>query len=77
MLFNSFAFLLFLPIVYVGYWMLSRRAQNWFLLSASYVFYGWWDWRFLGLIVLSSAVDYFVGLRMAAEERLSARARPC
>ncbi|RMH22291.1 MAG: MBOAT family protein [Acidobacteria bacterium] len=68
MLFNSFAFALFLPAVYVLYWSLQGRPlrlQNLLLLVASYVFYGWWDWRFLGLIVLSSATDYLVGLGLA------------
>ncbi len=67
MLFNSLAFAIFLPVVYVLYWALGPRrirAQNGLLLIASYVFYGWWDWRFLGLIVLSSLVDYLVGLRL-------------
>jgi D-alanyl-lipoteichoic acid acyltransferase DltB (MBOAT superfamily) len=43
----------------------NLKVQNAFILLASYVFYGWWDWRFLGLIVLSSAVDYWCGLRMS------------
>jgi D-alanyl-lipoteichoic acid acyltransferase DltB (MBOAT superfamily) len=64
MLFNSTVFLGFFAAVYALYLALARRhrAQNALLLLASYVFYGWWDWRFLGLIVLSSAVDYAVGL---------------
>ena len=68
MLFNSLDFAVFLPLVFAGYWMLGgarRREQNFWLLLVSYVFYGWWDWRFLGLIALSSAVDYWVGLRLA------------
>jgi alginate O-acetyltransferase complex protein AlgI len=49
----------------------NLRAQNVLLVLASYVFYGWWDWRFLGLIAFSTVVDYFVGLRIeaAAEKR--------
>ena len=69
MLFNSPEFLLFLPIVFGLYWFVvqrSLRAQNVFLVLASYVFYGWWDWRFLGLIAFSTVVDYFVGLRIEA-----------
>jgi hypothetical protein len=61
MLFNSLTFLVFLPAVFALYWALPRRGQNAFLVVASYVFYGWWDWRFLGLIVLSSLVDYLAG----------------
>ncbi len=71
MLFNSIEFILFLPAVFLLYWFVFQRnlrAQNFFLLVASYVFYGWWDWRFLSLIALSSFADYFIGLRMAAEE---------
>jgi len=65
MLFNSFEFAVFLPIVFCLYWVLnssSLKIQNGFILLASYVFYGWWDWRFLSLIIISSVVDYIVGL---------------
>jgi D-alanyl-lipoteichoic acid acyltransferase DltB (MBOAT superfamily) len=66
MLFNSTVFLGFFAGVYALYLLLARhhRAQNGLLLVASYVFYGWWDWRFLGLIALSTAVDYTVGLAL-------------
>jgi hypothetical protein len=64
MLFNSPEYALFLPLAVLLYWLLARswRAQNGFLLVASYIFYGWWDWRFLGLLIATSVVDYFVGL---------------
>jgi len=65
MLFNSIAFAVFLPLVFAGYWLLNQRPlrlQNAFLLVASYVFYGWWDWRFLFLLAFSSSVDYLVSL---------------
>jgi alginate O-acetyltransferase complex protein AlgI len=65
MLFNSFEFALFLPIVFVLYWFVfnkSLRFQNLLIVVASFVFYGWWDWRFLSLLTLSSLVDYLVGL---------------
>lgn len=64
MLFNSFEFILFLPIVFLLYWFVfkPRRLQNLFLVVASYVFYGWWDWRFLLLIALTSACSYASGL---------------
>ena len=64
MLFNSVAFLIFFVLVWITYWNLARTKlwlQNSFLLLASYVFYAWWDWRFLSLILLSSATDYFAG----------------
>ncbi len=67
MLFNSLVFFAFLIVVCAVYFALgTRKAQNRFLLVASYVFYGWWDWRFLGLIALSTVVDYAVGQAMKA-----------
>lgn len=68
MLFNSIEFLAFLPLVFLFYWYIlgkNNTLQNIFLLVASYVFYGWWDYRFLGLIVLSTVIDYFVGLSLS------------
>ena len=72
MLFNSLEFLLLLPVVFAAYWVLNLwtekkamlRLQNLLLLVASYVFYGWWDWRFLSLIAFSTLVDYWVGLQI-------------
>ncbi|HAW21653.1 MAG TPA: membrane-bound O-acyltransferase family protein [Flavobacteriales bacterium] len=67
MLFNSIEYLVFLPIVLMIYWNVLgkyRGAQNAFLLIASYVFYGWWDWRFLSLIIVSSLSDYVIGLKL-------------
>ncbi len=64
MLFNSFEFVLFLPISFLLYWFVFKKhlkAQNFFLLAISYVFYGWWDWRFLSLIAFSSLVDFIAG----------------
>jgi len=78
MLFNSLEFGLFLPIVFCLYWLVTKgdiRRQNWILLLASYFFYGWWDWRFLSLIAISSIVDYFVGLYMGREENPAMRKR--
>jgi alginate O-acetyltransferase complex protein AlgI len=68
MLFNSFSFLFFFAIVFTAYLFLPRRAQNLWLLAASYFFYGAWDWRFLGLIVASTLIDYTAGLALAASE---------
>ena len=65
MLFNSLQFLVFLAAVYALYIVLPFKAQNLMLLAASYVFYGWWDTRFLFLVVLSTTVDYWVGLVLA------------
>ncbi|WP_273445276.1 MBOAT family O-acyltransferase [Neolewinella agarilytica] len=64
MLFNSIDFALFFPLVFLLYWGIFNRSLRWsngFLLISSYVFYGWWDWRFLFLIAFSSLIDYFVG----------------
>jgi alginate O-acetyltransferase complex protein AlgI len=71
MLFNSYEFLLFFPVVFLLYWFVFKqnlKAQNGFILLASYVFYGWWDWRFLSLIAFSSLVDYICGLKIWQEE---------
>jgi D-alanyl-lipoteichoic acid acyltransferase DltB (MBOAT superfamily) len=65
MLFNSIDFAVFLPMVFILYWCLTQqhlRLQNMLLVVASYVFYGWWDWRFLSLILFSTLVDYGIGL---------------
>ena len=66
MLFNSKVFLVFFVVVYAGYLALRRhhRAQNVLLLVASMFFYGYWDWRFLALMALSSGVDYFTALQI-------------
>lgn len=66
MIFNSLEFLVFFPVVFALYWALQNRLnlQNLFLLVASYVFYGWWDWRFLALIAFSSVLDFGIGREM-------------
>jgi D-alanyl-lipoteichoic acid acyltransferase DltB (MBOAT superfamily) len=58
LLFNSFEFPVFLALVLAVYYLAPRRLQNGVLLIASYVFYGWWDWRFLSLLALSTVVDF-------------------
>lgn len=70
MLFNSIEFLLFLPIVFVLYWFVfnkNLKHQNLLILVSSCVFYGWWDYRFLSLIVLSTIVDYVIGLNISTQ----------
>lgn len=65
MLFNSIDFAIFLPIVYLLYWFVFNREirlRNVFLLVVSYIFYAFWDWRFLSLILISSLMDYFLAL---------------
>ena len=76
MLFNSIDFAIFLPIVFVFYWFIfnnNLKAQNSLLLISSYVFYGWWDWRFLSLIIFSSFVDYFVGIGLSKTDNKKRR----
>lgn len=71
MLFNSIEFAIFLPVVFLLYWFVFQKRielQNLFLLCVSYIFYGWWDWRFLSLIIFSSIIDFFVGIRLGKEE---------
>jgi len=67
MLFNSIEFAAFLPLVFMIYWLClkdSFRKQNLFLLFASYFFYGWWDWRFLILLIFVSLFNYFIGIKI-------------
>ncbi|MFD2725970.1 MBOAT family O-acyltransferase [Hyunsoonleella rubra] len=71
MIFNSLAFLTFFPIVFILYWSINKKAykvQNILLLIASYVFYGWWDWRFLSLIAFSTIIDYTLGLKIESSK---------
>lgn len=71
MIFNSIDFAIFLPIVFILYWFVFQkniRIQNILIVIASYTFYGWWDWRFLGLILFSTIVDYTIGLLLKKQE---------
>ena len=70
MLFNSLEFLFFLPIVFLLYWFVfrGRRWQNLLIVAASYVFYGWWDWRFLSLLAFTSLCSYASGLLLERNE---------
>lgn len=73
MLFNSIPFLVFCALFFPLYFLLKGSARLWLCLVASYVFYGWWDWRFLGLIALSTLVDYAIGLSMARTNQVRRR----
>ncbi len=67
MLFNSIDFIIFLPIVFVLYWFVTNKSlklQNILLLIASYFFYACWDWRFLFLLLFSTSLDFYTGLKM-------------
>ena len=80
MLFNSFEFALFLPIVFLLYWFVFDYAlnkykhqlllQNLFIVVVSYIFYGWWDWRFLILIAITTLCSFASGLMISRCERV-------
>ncbi len=65
MIFNSLVFAVFVAVFFSVYFFLKGRWRLAWILAASYVFYGWWDWRFLGLIMFSTGMDYLFGLRIA------------
>jgi len=76
MLFNSIDFAIFLPIVFILYWFVTNKnlkLQNLLIVAASYLFYSWWDWRFLSLILFSTIVDYSVGLGLLKQENQTKR----
>src|ERR1700754_5229176 len=64
MFFDSTVYFVFLIVVTLVYWRLRFRAQNYFLLAASYFFYGWWDWRFLFLMAISTLGDFIIATRI-------------
>jgi D-alanyl-lipoteichoic acid acyltransferase DltB (MBOAT superfamily) len=68
MLFNSLEFLTFLVLAFLIYWKLDCKRQNIFIVVVSYIFYGWWDWRFLLLIFASSVIDFFLGKKIYQTE---------
>jgi len=70
MLFNSIEFAIFLPVVFILYWFIINKninRQNLLILIVSYFFYGWWDWRFLSLIIFSSFIDYYIGIGLSKQ----------
>ena len=76
MLFNSIDFAIFLPIVFALYWFVANKnlkLQNFLIVAASYFFYGWWDWRFLSLILFSTIIDYTIGQKLRVEENETKR----
>tara|TARA_B110001469_G_scaffold53839_1_gene51948 strand:+ start:5636 stop:7084 length:1449 start_codon:yes stop_codon:yes gene_type:complete len=76
MFFNSIDFAVFLPIVFLLYWFVANKSlklQNALIVLASYVFYGWWDWRFLSLILFSTLVDYSITRKLKSEENQTKR----
>jgi D-alanyl-lipoteichoic acid acyltransferase DltB (MBOAT superfamily) len=79
MLFNSIAYLVFVPVVFMLYWFVCKglKVQNMLVIGASYVFYGWWDWRFLSLLVLTSLSSYWSGLLLSRYEGVRKRRLVC
>jgi len=76
MLFNSINFALFLPIVFFLYWFFAKgnlKFQNILLLISSYFFYGCWDWRFLFLLIFSTLLDYFTGIKMSESKNQNSK----
>jgi D-alanyl-lipoteichoic acid acyltransferase DltB (MBOAT superfamily) len=76
MLFNSLDFAIFLPIIFALYWFVTNenlKLQNFLIVIASYTFYGWWDWRFLSLIIFSTIVDYSIGVLLSKEKKVLKR----
>lgn len=76
MLFNSIDFAMFLPIIFILYWYVTNknlRSQNLLIVISSYIFYGWWDWRFLSLILFSTIVDYLIGISLSKQENQTKR----
>jgi alginate O-acetyltransferase complex protein AlgI len=76
MLFNSINFAIFLPIIFILYWFVTNKSlklQNVLLLASSYFFYACWDWRFLFLLIFSTLLDYFTGIKMAESKNKKAK----
>ncbi len=78
MIFNSIDFGIFFPLVFFVYWLFFKKNiqyRNIFLIAVSYLFYGWWDWRFLSLIIISSLIDFIVGKKIYEESNTNKRKR--
>lgn len=76
MLFNSIEFFIFLPIVFVLYWLVFEKKHSWqniLILVASYIFYGWWSWKFLGLLMLCTLLDYLYGFKVASSNKRTSK----
>lgn len=75
MLFNSITFLIFITLFFCFYWLVLKKKehQNILIFIASYVFYGWWDWRFLALIFLSTVLDFYIGKKIFRSENRKKR----
>ena len=80
MLFPTITFAIFFLVVYTASWLLMPRLRlwKWFIIAVSYVFYGWWDWRFVLLLVAATLVNQALAVQIARarRRRRGARARP-
>lgn len=75
MSFATFEFYIFFLIVFLIYLLLKHKQQNIFLLAASYIFYAWWDWRFISLLFISSSTDYFCGIMIGRNSEAGIKKR--
>ena len=77
MVFNSISFIIFFCLFFLLFWLINNRfsvkARNLFTIISSYIFYGWWDWRFLSLIFISSAADFFIGMALSNSSKKRTR----
>ena len=76
MIFTSFTFATFLPAVFVLYWFIfskNIRLQNFFLIVVSYIFYGWWNWKFPVILVFITITDYFIAHRIYSSNLLKTK----
>lgn len=76
MFFNSLDFAIFLPVVFIIYWFIfnkNLKLQNFLIVVGSYIFYGWWDWKFLSLILFSTVVDYTIGVQLKKAKKENKR----
>tara|TARA_B110000967_G_scaffold205886_1_gene251391 strand:- start:101 stop:1504 length:1404 start_codon:yes stop_codon:yes gene_type:complete len=65
-----------LPVIFILYWLVANKnlkLQNFLIVVASYIFYGWWDWRFLSLIIFSTVIDYLIGISLSKQENQNKR----
>jgi alginate O-acetyltransferase complex protein AlgI len=75
MVFNSIVFSIFIALFFPLYWFLKGRARMWLCLLGSYLFYGWWDWRFLGIVLFTTVLDYSLGILIENETDTKKKSR--
>ena len=75
MVFNSIVFAVFISLFFPLYWFLKGRARMWLCLLGSYLFYGWWDWRFLAIVLFTTVLDYSLGILIENENDAKKKSR--